>query len=516
MPKPVITENETVTPGPKSKVAKPSKPRIAPAKAVGSTSMFATTWTLPGRIEHAIPGISQALQQRMGARLRSAVGGLASGARPSGMTRTVMDGVIAADTDLDVAVDTASLKMPLSISLPSMTPKTGEKWQHYKQRVADKLGPIADWLKKNAGLNTEPSYAAGAFSTRAIMGQMEEAVKHKAIKRLELDPPRIATLMDNVSADIELPLFRSLHPGIDGSGVRLAVLDSGIDLKHPWLQVAASFETCGESVNIPGSHGTHVAGIIASRDAVYQGVAPGVSLINVKVLDRLGRGTAGMITRGVDKALDAGAQILSMSLGFNHLPTWSPQGHGWQCPDGRCELCRAVDNAVALDGVFVVVAAGNSHREAETLRQNGDADSFDSEISCPGSANAALTVGAITKQTFLSADFSSRGPTAFGSNKPDIAAPGVNIRSAALVARDVAGNIPTQLLRADLNIPMSGTSMATPVVAGAVALILQHRIAQGLPISVGDLRAELLVRGFRHLGQRASEVGVGRLNLAGI
>ena len=460
-----------------------------------------------------VANTASALQQKMGPLLRSAVSGLASGGRATGMARAAMDTATAAE---ESSAESADVKMPVAISLPRIVPMAGEKWTNYKQRVADKLGPVAEWLEKNAGLRTEPSYSAGSFSTHAIVGQIEEAAKHDDVAGLELEPLRVATLMDDVVRDIELPLFRVNHSDMDGAGIRLAVLDSGIDLKHPWLKVAVSYETCGETVDIPGAHGTHVAGAIASHDAVYRGVAPGVTLINVKVLDSLGRGTSGMITRGVDKALDAGAQILSMSLGFNHLPTWSAGGHGWSCPDGRCELCRAVDNAVALDSVFVVVAAGNSHREAETLRQNGDGNTFDSEVSCPGSSVSALTVAAITKQTFLTADFSSRGPAAHGGGKPDIAAPGVNIHSAAPVPRDTSGNVLPGLTRADLNISMSGTSMATPIVAGVVALILQRRNLAGLGTTPAELRAELLTRGFRHLGRPASEIGVGRLNLAGL
>jgi serine protease AprX len=114
--------------------------------------------------------------------------------------------------------------------------------------------------------------------------------------------------------------------------------------------------------------------------------------------------------------------VLSMSLGFNHRPTWSQGGHGWSCPDGRCQLCVAVENAVTLEGVLAVVAAGNEHQRAEFLRSNGSAAEVDSEICCPGASAHALTVAALTKQTFLTAPFSSRGPTAFATAKPDIAA----------------------------------------------------------------------------------------------
>jgi subtilisin family serine protease len=322
--------------------------------------------------------------------------------------------------------------------------------------------------------------------------------------------------MDDAVRDIELPLFRARHPALDGTGIRVAVLDSGIDTLHPWLQVADSVSTCGESVNVPGRHGTHVAGSIASRDTVYRGVAPGVTLINVKVLTSTGNGQASFVTRGVDEALDRNAQILSMSIGFNHLPTWSQNGHGWSCPNGDCVLCTAVNNAVTLEGVLVVVAAGNEHERASFLRANNLGGTFDSEIACPGAANGAITVGALTKQTFLTASFSSRGPTAFQSAKPDIAAPGVNITSSVPARRKADGTVVPNLTRAELSDRDSGTSMATPIVSGALALILQRRIEAGQPIDVATVRAELLTRGFQVLARPAAEVGVGRLNIGGL
>jgi len=482
----------------------PAKPRSAKPAAARKVPKAASA----PAIRSAGAGVAAAPKlEKMGSLLREAVSGLAK-ERITGVARMAIEAVAADDGG-----GGAEPVMPISIATPRITPLPDEKWDHYKQRVADVLGPIGEWLDKNAGLKTLPSFSSAGFSCQALMGQLEEASKHNRVSTLELDPPRILTLMDDVAGDLELPLFLSQHPNLDGSGIRVAVLDSGIDLLHPWLQVADSVETCGESVDFPGAHGTHVAGSIASRDTVYRGVAPAVTLINVKVLDQLGRGNAGQITRGIDAALDKDAQILSMSVGFNHLPTWSQGGHGWSCPDGRCELCTAVNNAVQLDGVFVVVAAGNEHRRAEFLRQTGNGDRFDSEIACPGSAAGALTVGAITKQTFLTADFSSRGPTSYGANKPDIAAPGVNIRS-SIPARRIGGQLAPDLLRGDLSGPNSGTSMATPIVSGVVALILQRRLAAGLTITPFEVRTELLTNGFRHLAGPASEVGIGRLNAA--
>lgn len=479
----------------------PTLPTFAPAAAVPVPAVVVTT------AAPAIVVTAEVKPPRVGPLLQQALSGLAFGGAATGVARLAMD--MADD-------EAAEPILPVALSLPRIDPAPGERWVTYKQRVLDTLGPVKEWMRANAGLDCDQLILGNALRTRALTGQVREATKHDGLKTVELDPPLLVTTMDDAVRDIELPLFRTRHPALDGTGVRVAVLDSGIDTLHPWLRVVDSVSTCGESVAIPGRHGTHVAGSIASRDTVYGGVAPGVSLINVKVLTAAGNGQPSFITRGIDEALDREAHILSMSLGFNHLPSWSQNGHGWSCPAGDCVLCTAVNNAVALEGVLVVVAAGNEHDRASFLRANNRGDSFDSEIACPGAANGALTVGALTKQTFLTASFSSRGPTAFRSVKPDIAAPGVNITSSVPARRQANGTVVPNLTRAELSDRESGTSMATPIVSGALALILQRRIKNGEPTDVATIRAELLGRGFQALARPAGEVGVGRLNIGSL
>jgi len=406
--------------------------------------------------------------------------------------------------------------LPAVVQADPERPRQGEAWEEYAARTRERLRPLQERLEGLFGIETELLITANAIKARPRPDQVAMIAEQPDVAAIELDPLLRVTLMDDAVEDVELPAFQAAHPGIDGSGVRVAVLDSGIDLAHPFLQVSDSVTTCGESDQVPGDHGTHCAGSIASRDTLFPGVAPGVELINVKVLFADGRGQSTYITRGIDEALTRGAQVLSMSLGFNHLPRWSDRGHGWSCPDGRCQLCVAVDNAVGLDRVVTVVAAGNEHLRAETLRNFGFGSAFDTELGCPGNAREAIAVGALTKKTFLPAGFSSRGPTSYGLSKPDLCAPGVNVTSTVPVPRDAQQQPIPNPSRAVLFDRMSGTSMATPIVAGAVALLIQIEQDAGRPWDPAGLRQGLLGNATSPMALPPNLVGAGRLVLGGI
>jgi subtilisin family serine protease len=234
--------------------------------------------------------------------------------------------------------------------------------------------------------------------------------------------------------------------GFDGTGVKVAVLDTGIDATHPDLAgaVTATKNFAGEfedGLDHVG-HGTHVASTIAGTGAAsggkYRGVAPGASLLDGKVCATFGCEES-WILEGMQWAAESGASVVNMSLGTYDTPDIDP-------------IEQAVNDLTAQYGVLFVVAAGN----------NG----ADGTVGSPASADAALAVGAVTKTDAL-ADFSSRGPRA-GDNavKPEITAPGVDIMAAR--SKDSSDGNP-----GDLYISHSGTSMATPHVAGAAAILTQ-------------------------------------------
>ncbi len=228
--------------------------------------------------------------------------------------------------------------------------------------------------------------------------------------------------------------------GFDGTGTTVAVLDTGYDSAHPDLagRVIAAEDFTGEGVEDAQGHGTHVASTISgtgAADASKVGMAPGAGLLIGKVLGS-GGGLESWVINGMEWAVAQGADVVNMSLGSNQ-PT--------DCTDPMSTATEALTQQSQT--LFVIAAGNNGSRET---------------VSSPGCAEGALTVGAVDSEG-ATADFSSRGATFVQHRvKPDIAAPGVAIAGAQ------AGSPGGAHYRA-----MSGTSMATPHVAGAAALVRQ-------------------------------------------
>ncbi|MFI5682179.1 S8 family peptidase [Streptomyces cellulosae] len=252
--------------------------------------------------------------------------------------------------------------------------------------------------------------------------------------------------------------------GYDGKGVKVAVLDTGVDTTHPDL---ASLVTESKDFSGTGStddrigHGTHVAATVAGSGArsggLYRGVAPGAEILNAKVLDDSGEGSASSVIAGLEWAAAQGAKVANLSLGQPDTPGDDP-------------VETAVNALSRSTGMLTVAAAGNDGPGPGTL-------------SSPGTAESALAVGAVDGRDRI-ARFSSTGPTADSALKPDITAPGVDIVSAKAAHGELGDPA------ADGYVSMSGTSMATPHVAGAAAIVAQRhpdwtgeRIKQALTAS---------------------------------
>lgn len=269
------------------------------------------------------------------------------------------------------------------------------------------------------------------------------------IAHVWLDGVRRASL-DKSVPQIGAP--KAWAAGYTGKGVKIAVLDTGIDATHPDLkgQVVAekNFSTAADADDHFG-HGTHVASIVAGTGAKsngkYKGVAPDAKLLSGKVLDDSGSGDDSQILAGMEWAAEQGADVVNLSLGGGDTPGIDP-------------LEAEVNKLSEQKGILFAIAAGN------------DGDLGEQTIGSPGSAADALTVGAVDDHDKL-ASFSSRGPGLDGQIKPDVTAPGVDITAAAapgsVIDQEVGENPPGYLT-------ISGTSMATPHVAGAAALLKQQ------------------------------------------
>ncbi|MFG2650172.1 S8 family serine peptidase [Streptomyces sp. NPDC048436] len=268
------------------------------------------------------------------------------------------------------------------------------------------------------------------------------------VNRVWLDGVRKASLDKSVP---QIGADKAWAAGFDGKGVKVAVLDTGVDNTHVDLKdqvVGEKNFTAAADAKDHFGHGTHVASIAAGTGAKsggkLKGVAPGAKLLNGKVLDDTGSGDDSGIIAGMEWAADQGADIVNLSLGGGDAPGIDP-------------LEAEVNKLSADKGILFAIAAGN--------------DGAPGSVGSPGSADAALTVGAVDDNDKL-AEFSSQGPrVGDGAIKPDVTAPGVDITAAAapgsVIDKEV-GQKPEGYLT------ISGTSMATPHVAGAAALLKQQ------------------------------------------
>lgn len=242
--------------------------------------------------------------------------------------------------------------------------------------------------------------------------------------------------------------------GLSGENVTVAVMDTGI-VPHPdFDNRILGFLDCVNKKNMlydDNGHGTHVAGILAgngrmSPNRCYHGIAPKANLLIVKVLDKNGNGNTANVLRGVDWLIKNKdkyrIRLLNISVGM------LKNAGGKE----KQELLDAVD-LVWDAGIMVVTAAGNNGPKENT-------------VTIPGISRKVLTVGCMDDRidqtgTYIGKDgYSGAGPTDCCIMKPEILAPGTNVISCGTDLKNY--------------VKKSGTSMAAPVVTGALALAFEH------------------------------------------
>jgi subtilisin family serine protease len=347
-----------------------------------------------------------------------------------------------------------------------------------KRAIAAAGGQVGRDLPAVRGLavNARKTHATSLWE--ALKGKQRKDVQH-----VWLDGIRKRTL------DVSVPQIgapAAWQAGYTGKGMVVAVLDSGVDEAHPDLAgkvTSKNFSAEPTAADTDG-HGTHVASTIAGTGAAsggkYKGVAPEATILNGKVCALRGCADSAILAGMQWAAVDRKARIVNMSLGGADFAGIDP-------------LEEAVNSLSAQTGALFVLAAGN--------------DGADETIGSPGSADAALTVGAVDRSD-RTADFSSRGPRSFdGAIKPDIAGPGVDIvaaRSSGSAIGAPAADFP------DTYQSLSGTSMATPHVAGAATLLAQqHPDWNG-----ARLKSVLMASAKPDPAAGPFEQGAGRVDLA--
>ncbi len=324
------------------------------------------------------------------------------------------------------------------------------------------------------------------FAATITKKQMRELSKDPSVERIDKDEMQTIAL-ETANKWFGTTKARAASPtgfGVDGdrtgnvniyskTDVVIAILDTGIDPKHKDLtgednggnkKILAWKDTINgiASPYDDHGHGTHVASIAAgdgSADSRFKGVAPGAALVGVKVCNSGGSCPSSKIIAGINWVVankaTFGIKIMSLSLG------------GFGAADGTDPESVAVNNAVDA-GIVATIAAGNAGPLKYTISSPGVADKAITvgNMADPGTITGVLPAGQLplADNGFYLAPSSSRGPTASNKIKPDIVAPGVNIRAASNV-------FPNSALLHGGYVEKTGTSMSTPFVAGVVALM---------------------------------------------
>ena len=344
---------------------------------------------------------------------------------------------------------------------------------------ANRAHEALDLIRQNGGEAGNSLALVSGASGRLTAGKIKSLSKKESVAKIHLNRQigvegRLEAAGDGELSNVYPELIRAddaWELGYTGTGVTVAVLDSGVapanDLTQPTSRLLASVDMVsgGTSHQDPGGHGSHVAGIIAGNgydsDGALKGVAPDANIVSVRVINGHGKARASAIIAGIQWCVDNrdtyNIRVMNLSLGG------TPSG------SYKNDILAAAVEMAWRAGIVVVTAAGN----------HGPGTS---SISTPGHDPFNIAVGALDdKGTPDPSDdevpyFSARGPTLDGVHKPDILAPGRKIISLYSLNSYLDTSLPGRRMlsrRGGTYFRLTGTSMAAPVVAGVVALLLQ-------------------------------------------
>ncbi len=381
-------------------------------------------------------------------------------------------------------------------------------------------------------------------------GKVSKTFKNFKSRSISLPPAAVEALANNpevayvaLDRDVKLLGHISLTTGADagrsvggstpydGTGIGIAVMDSGVHSAHVSFDNAAKVSRVSVSVDFTGEnrtddpygHGSHVAGLLAGNDNVssgaYTGMVPNANLVNLRVLNSEGKGTVSSLLSALDWVLTNRAayniRVLNMSLGTAAVDSYKND-----------PLCKAVRRLVDA-GVVVVAAAGNEGKDSNGQKIYG-------QIHSPGNEPSVITVGASNSYGTDSrgddtvTTYSSRGPTRSYSTdsygvkhydnliKPDVVAPGNRLVSVQAASNYLVTNNPSL----DANVSgstsreqmfLSGTSMSTPVVSGAAAMVIQANPS----LTPNMVKMVLMYTAQPLPGYNMLEQGAGQINLEG-
>ena len=326
-----------------------------------------------------------------------------------------------------------------------------------KNQISKSQNDIIKLINEDNEIIKHTFWVINAISANLTIKTIKKLLTLDEIARIEYDYKLKAAISDSVPAIEQDSPYSNWNSSYNGTGVVVAICDTGINENHPALQgrVVDRYNAFTGTSNVADddsstSHGSMCAGIINSNDSTYTGVAPDARLVIVKVFDNTGSGDSSYLMVGAQWAVTQAnpkPDIINFSGGITTTEASLPN-------DGQSSLSFFVDAITSTYDVLWINAAGNRVGSNQII--NLPADSYN-----------CIAVGALTNlgtparnDDFWASTYSSYGPTNDGRIKPEVVAPGTSIHSAAYTGSTWT----TQ----------SGTSFSAPHVTGAAAVIQQY------------------------------------------